>query len=83
MSGGVIFSQIEHGGEPVKVRASYTFHAGYRGDSIDPPEAASVEISKIDACDSSVKFPQEAFYDEHLLECCLNDALARKAFGAF
>lgn len=83
MSGGVVFTQLEHDGEPVKVRVGYNFHAGYKGDSIDPPEAPFVEIDKIDAVDGAVRLPQEAFYDEHLLECCLNDALARKSFGAF
>ncbi len=61
------------GGEcEANVRVSYAFHAGFAGDLTDPPEPASVEITKIvDASGQAV--PDHFLTDDALIAECMED----------
>ncbi|ANI79043.1 hypothetical protein [Sphingobium sp. EP60837] len=55
------------------VGVRYTGHKGFRGDHIDPPEPASVEIQEIKVLEGDSPVPDEMYYDDDLLAECLQD----------
>lgn len=64
------FTTIILGDASLDVLVSYNRDAGYKGDSIDPPEAPSFEISAIAPRDGKTVIPQQFYYDENLLAEC-------------
>lgn len=55
------------------VRVIYSRSKGFRGDRIDPPEPASVEIVSIEPADKSITIPTHFYEDDGLLAECMED----------
>lgn len=57
-----------------EVQVTYVGHKGFAGDLTDPPQGATVEITKIvDIANPSDPIPDRFFEDEDLLQECFED----------
>lgn len=75
---GILFTDLlwhdSRGSEiETRVRVVYSVYKGFRGDQIDPPEPASVEIQSITSEPAGVDIPDRFFEDEELLAECMQD----------